>query len=81
MILNKKFFLFFIILLFTFQKSFSENTDIYKKIDLFGEVLEKISKEYVDEVDQSGFVVYFEITNVFSFPSLPLNLILLSNKL
>ena len=53
MILNKKFFLFFIILLFTFQKSSSENTDIYKKIDLFGEVLEKISKEYVDEVDQS----------------------------
>ncbi|MDB9739364.1 S41 family peptidase [Candidatus Pelagibacter sp.] len=53
MILTKKFFLFFLILLFTFQKSFSENTDIYKKIDLFGEVLEKISKEYVDEVDQS----------------------------
>ena len=53
MILTKRFFLFFIILLFTFQKSFSENTDLYKKIDLFGEVLEKISKEYVDEVDQS----------------------------
>ncbi|MDA7704225.1 S41 family peptidase [Candidatus Pelagibacter sp.] len=53
MILNKRFFLFFIILLFTFQKSSSENTDIYKKIDLFGEVLEKISKEYVDEVDKS----------------------------
>ena len=53
MILTKKFFIFFIILLFTFQKSFSENTEIYKKIDLFGEVLEKISKEYVDEVDQS----------------------------
>jgi len=53
MILNKRVFIFFIILLFTFQKSFSENTDIYKKIDLFGEVLEKISKEYVDEVDQS----------------------------
>jgi carboxyl-terminal processing protease len=53
MILNKRFFIFFIILLFTFQKSFSENTDIYKKIDLFGEVLEKISKEYVEEVDQS----------------------------
>ncbi|MDA9042718.1 S41 family peptidase [Candidatus Pelagibacter sp.] len=53
MILNKRFFIFLIILLFTFQKSFSENTDIYKKIDLFGEVLEKISKEYVDEVDQS----------------------------
>ena len=28
-------------------------TDIYKKIDLFGEVLEKINKEYVDEIDQS----------------------------
>ena len=53
MILIKKFFIFFIILLFAFQKSFSENTDIYKKIDLFSEVLEKISKEYVDEVDQS----------------------------
>ena len=36
-----------------FQKSFSENIEIYKKIDLFGEVLEKINKEYVDEVDQS----------------------------
>ena len=53
MILIKRFFIFFIILLFAFQKSFSENTDIYKKIDLFSEVLEKISKEYVDEVDQS----------------------------
>ena len=27
--------------------------DIYKKIDLFGEVLEKINKEYVDETNQS----------------------------
>ncbi|MDB0072456.1 S41 family peptidase [Candidatus Pelagibacter sp.] len=53
MILTKRFFLFIIILLFIFQKSFSENTDIYKKIDLFGEVLEKINKEYVDKVDQS----------------------------
>jgi len=51
--LTKRFFIFFIILLFTFQKSFSENTDIYKKIDLFGEVLEKINEEYVDKVDQS----------------------------
>ena len=41
------------ILLSIFQKSFSENIDIYKKIDLFGEVLEKINKEYVDEVDPS----------------------------
>ena len=36
-----------------FEISFSENNDIYKKIDLFGEVLEKINEEYVDEVDQS----------------------------
>jgi len=49
----KKIFLFFIISLFAFEKSFSENSDVYKKIDLFGEVLEKINKEYVDEVDQS----------------------------
>ena len=46
--------LFFIVISFFFcEKSFSENSDIYKKIDLFGEVLEKINKEYVDEVDQS----------------------------
>ena len=49
----KKTIFFIIASLFFFEKSFSENTDIYKKIDLFGEVLEKISKEYVDEVDQS----------------------------
>ena len=49
----KRFFPFFIICLFIFEKSFSENSDLYKKIDLFGEVLEKISKDYVEEVDQS----------------------------
>ena len=27
--------------------------DVYKKIDLFGEVLEKINKEYVEEINQS----------------------------
>ena len=31
----------------------SAELDIYKKIDLFGEVLEKINKQYVDEIDQS----------------------------
>ena len=50
--MKKKIF-FIIVSVFFFEKSFSENTDIYKKIDLFGEVLEKINKEYVDEVDQS----------------------------
>ena len=49
----KKLLFFIIISLFFFEKSFSENSDIYKKIDLFGEVLEKINKEYVDEVNQS----------------------------
>jgi carboxyl-terminal processing protease len=29
------------------------SSEIYKKIDLFGEVLETIKKEYVDEVDQA----------------------------
>jgi len=49
----KKLLIFSIITLIFFSKSFSENIDIYKKIDVFGEVLEKINKEYVDEVDQS----------------------------
>ena len=31
----------------------SSENDIYHKIDLFGEVLEKIYKEYVDEINQS----------------------------
>ncbi|MDB9718495.1 S41 family peptidase [Candidatus Pelagibacter sp.] len=49
----KKLLLYFIISLFISEKSFSENSDIYKKIDLFGEVLEKINNEYVDKIDQS----------------------------
>ena len=52
-IMIKKLLLFVVISLFIFQKVFSDNVDIYKKIDLFGEVLEKINKEYVNEVDQS----------------------------
>ena len=39
--------------LIIFQKVNSNESEIYKKIDLFGEVLEKINKEYVDEIDQS----------------------------
>ena len=36
------------------NKSFSNSEDdIYLKIDLFSEVLDKINKEYVDEVNQS----------------------------
>ncbi len=36
------------------NKVYSENVDkLYEKIDLFSEVLEKIQKEYVEEVDQA----------------------------
>ena len=45
--------IFFSILIFFVSESNSSENEIYKKIDLFGEVLEKISKDYVDEVDQS----------------------------
>jgi carboxyl-terminal processing protease len=44
--------LFIHILFFSNYLSANEN-DIYKKIDLFGEVLEKINEEYVDEINQS----------------------------
>ena len=37
-----------------FNKNFAANeNNIYKKIDLFGEVLDKINKEYVEEINQS----------------------------
>jgi len=39
---------------FSVEKISAQNTnELYKKIDLFGEVLEKIKNEYVDEVDQT----------------------------
>jgi len=46
--------IFLIILFFNlnFTYSYSSN-ELYKKIDLFGEVLEKIKKDYVDDVNQS----------------------------
>ena len=49
----KKLSFFFILSLLFLEKSFSAETNIYNKIDLFGEVLEKINKEYVEDVDQS----------------------------
>ena len=47
--------LFSIIFLLNFSnKIYAENVDeLYKKIDLFSEVLEKIKNEYVEEVDQA----------------------------
>ena len=35
-----------------FSLAYSKN-ELYDKIDLFGEVLEKIKKDYVDDVDQA----------------------------
>ena len=48
----KKIFIFLIFLLNLNTTAFSKN-DLYEKIDLFGEVLENIKKDYVDEVDQA----------------------------
>ena len=42
------------IIIFYFSAANAANEDsIYKKIDLFSEVLDKINKEYVDEINQS----------------------------
>ena len=53
--MKKKFQVIFIVLInfFLINFSYSTEVDIYKKIDLFGEVLEKINQEYVDEINQS----------------------------
>ena len=46
--------IFLIILFLNISLSHSySNNQLYEKIDLFGEVLEKIKKDYVDDVDQS----------------------------
>ena len=53
--MKKKFILIFLIIIsLNFSKAFTSNDEnIYDKIDLFGEVLDKINKEYVEEVNQS----------------------------
>ena len=53
--MNKiKIFLIFFFTQFCFSQIVNSiENNIYEKIDLFGEVLEKINKEYVDEIDQS----------------------------
>tara|TARA_A100001011_G_C14316103_1_gene848077 strand:- start:4207 stop:5343 length:1137 start_codon:yes stop_codon:yes gene_type:complete len=50
--MKKTFSLVVIFLSLTIGNSYSKN-ELYDKIDLFGEVLEKIKKDYVDEIDQS----------------------------
>ncbi|MDA9624972.1 S41 family peptidase [Candidatus Pelagibacter bacterium] len=51
----KKIFLIFFLLNIGFSNSYSQN-ELYEKIDLFGEVLEKIKKDYVDDVEQSEII-------------------------
>ncbi len=52
--IKKKFLtvIFFIFLIY-FKSISASESNIYKKIDVFGEVLEKINKEYVDEINPS----------------------------
>ena len=50
---RKSLIIFFSVLIFYIPAVYSSENDIYKKIDLFGEVLEKINKEYVDDINQS----------------------------
>ena len=53
--MKKKLYIIFFSVLFSFNFNFtsSNEIDIYKKIDLFSEVLDKINKEYVEDVNQS----------------------------
>ena len=51
--IRKKVVLIFLIYFASLKLAISSENEIYKKIDLFGEVLEKINKQYVDEIDQS----------------------------
>ena len=50
---KKIFYIFLVFFIFT-KSSFSKNTkELYEKIDLFSEVLEKVKDEYVDEIEQA----------------------------
>tara|TARA_B100001057_G_scaffold440997_1_gene475293 strand:- start:98 stop:1234 length:1137 start_codon:yes stop_codon:yes gene_type:complete len=51
--IKKNFLIIALFFFFTFKSINSAENDIYKKIDLFGEVIEKINKEYVEEINQS----------------------------
>ena len=46
----------FIFVLLNGNLGAKENDNIYIKIDLFGEVLEKVKKEYVDDINQSDVI-------------------------
>ena len=50
---NKRIFTLIIFFILYFGKVSAQEETVYDKIDLFGEVLDKINNEYVEEVDQS----------------------------
>ena len=50
--MRKKFLLYLFVFNLFFSALFAKN-DLYEKIDIFGEVLENIKKDYVDDVNQS----------------------------
>ena len=49
-------FLFFLIFILNLNTTAFSKNDLYEKIDLFGEVLENIKEDYVDEVDQAEMI-------------------------
>ena len=51
--MKKNLIIFFLFFLKTFPTFSAGEDDIYKKIDLFSEVLDRINKEYVEEINQS----------------------------
>ena len=67
-----------ILIFFTTNASSKDNENLYKKIDLFGEVLDKIKQEYVDEINESdvmdaainGVLQYLDPYSVYMNPEL-----------
>ncbi len=67
-----------ILIFFTTNVSGKDNESLYKKIDLFGEVLDKVKKEYVDEINESdvmdaainGVLQYLDPYSVYMNPEL-----------
>ena len=67
-----------ILIFFTTSASGKDNENLYKKIDLFGEVLDKIKKEFVDEINDSdvmdaainGVLQYLDPYSVYMNPEL-----------
>ena len=67
-----------ILIFFTTNVSGKGNENLYKKIDLFGEVLDKVKKEYVDEINESdvmdaainGVLQYLDPYSVYMNPEL-----------